>query len=95
MSIMFKTMPDVIDNVKNVLDVLWQQFLNIECFVPSSVGPVDLEEKIVKFHQCIFFVLFCYHLPLERDVVLYLEKLEFFYQMMLCVKFEWNLHGGS
>ena len=60
----------------NVLDVLWQPFLNIEYFVPRSVGPVVLEEKIVKFHQCIF-LLFCYHLPLERDAALHLEKLEF------------------
>ena len=63
---MFKTMPDVIDNVKNVLDVLWQPFLNIECFVPSSVGPVDLEEKIVKFHQCIFFFAILLSSPLGK-----------------------------
>ena len=42
-----------------------------------EIGPVVLEKKIFKFRLCIFYVflVFRYYLPLEKDVVLYLNKL--------------------
>ena len=42
-----------------------------------EIGPVVLEKNIFKFRLCIFYVflVFRYYLPLEKDVVLYLNKL--------------------
>ena len=41
------------------------------------------------------FSLFCNHLPLEKDVVLYLNKLNSLYPRMLCTKFNWKWPSGS
>ena len=40
-----------------------------------KIGPVVLEKKIFKFCKCILAI--CYHLPLEKGMSLYLNKLEF------------------
>ena len=72
---MFKIMSTV---TKIVSDVLWQPFLNIECFVPSlvDIGPEVLEKKIFKFHQCIVFVILLLY-PIGKGCGTSLHKLDF------------------
>ena len=61
------------------------------CFVPSlvEIGPVVLEKKFFKFHQCIFAISLLS--PLEKGRGTSFEKnLNPLHPGMLCAKFGWN-----
>ena len=64
---------------KNTLCQVWQKLVQ-----SSGSG----EEDFLKFVNV--FQLFCYYLPLEKDVTLYLNKLEFFLQQRQSTRDCWG-----
>ena len=66
------------------------------CFVPSlvEIGPVVLEKKIFKFHQCIFAICVIIS-PWKRAGPFIWTNLNPLHLRMLCAKFGWNWFSGS
>ena len=65
-------------------------------FVPSlvEIGLLILEKKFFKFGNV--FLLFCYYLPFEEGITLFLKtNFNPLYPRIRCAKFDWNWLSGS